>query len=302
MCQSILIQLPDRALISVNGPDARAFLQGLVSNDVNKVNPNAAIYSALLTPQGKYLFDFFVLQPNENDPNHLWIDIDQSQADTFLKRLRVFRLRSQVELTSVEPEKSVFAVLGSKVSILAKFDRGLLFSDPRHTNLGYRLLLDKSTLIPTVLSDLTIGTTEDYEDKRIALAIPKSDQDLIQEKTTLLEAGFDELNGLDWDKGCYMGQEVTARTKYRGLVKKRLFPLKREDSIPTPGSEIYQGQKKVGLVTSCSDNLALASLNVKAALAVLNKGETIHLENNEEALKIMPPDWLKKSLKKHQDE
>ena len=263
MRKSALIKLEDRALISLQGSDARPFLQGLVSNDVTKVSWQQPIYSALLTPQGKYLFDFFMLQPREDNPDLLWLETERSEANTLLKRLKIFKLRSQIDIHLVEPPCQHFALLDFPDNFEIEEPGALLFNDPRHHDLGKRLILDNGQELPSEVSDLETSDLDFYDERRIQLAVPKQGLDLIPEKTTLLEAGFEELNGLDWDKGCYMGQEVTARTKYRGLVKRRLMPLRCESSAVKSGTDLYQGKKRVGTVTSVVNNWVLASLTVK---------------------------------------
>ncbi|MDA9009562.1 folate-binding protein [Alphaproteobacteria bacterium] len=302
MRKSALIKLEDRALISLQGSDARPFLQGLVSNDVTKVSWQRPIYSALLTPQGKYLFDFFILQPREDNPDLLWLETGSSEASALLKRLKIFKLRSQIDIHLVEPTCHHFVLLDFPENLEIEEPRAQLFNDPRHPNLGKRLILDSGQNLPTKISEFETRDPDLYEVRRIQLAVPKQGLDLIPEKTTLLEAGFEELNGLDWDKGCYMGQEVTARTKYRGLVKRRLMPLRCEGSAVKPETDLYQGQKKVGTVTSVANDWVLASLTVKSAIAVFQDGEGIQADNSDIRLVLHPAVWQQFHLESSQND
>ncbi len=302
MSNPAFIRLENRALLSLQGADVRPFLQGLVSNDVTKVTHGHAVYSALLTPQGKYLFDFFIIQPNEDELDLLWLEVDASQLTDLNKRLRIFKLRSQVAIEVIQPAISFFALLNVPQPPILNDDRAVLFNDPRHPDLGQRLILETREDLPIELREIEEAAYSRYQQKCIELAVPASGQELVSDKTTLLEAGFDELNGLDWDKGCYMGQEVTARTKYRGLVKRRLMPVVVNEGSLNAGDELFQGDKKIGTVTSSMNVLGLASITVKSALAHLNQGVPIHLEDNKTSLTLAPPDWLLSVLESYPDD
>ena len=301
MRKPVVIKLEDKALISVQGPDARSFLQGLISNDVEKAGVEQAVYSALLTPQGKFLLDFLILQPENDKPDLLWLEVDQTDSQELVKRLSLFKLRSQVEVRLVEPAKAHFAILG-QTNDLETEPGWILVDDPRHEELGKRLIIDLEAEPSPLPSDLEVGERDFYEEQRIKLAIPRNKFDLIPEKTTLMEAGFDHLNGLDWDKGCYMGQEVTARTKYRGLVKRRMIPLKASADVLSVGSNLVQGEKKVGTITSAAGHWALASLTIKAARSNIDDDFAIDIEGSDAAVELAPPAWLSPLLESDVDD
>lgn len=242
-----LALLPDRAVLQVTGEDRVPFLQGLVSNDVAASAPGRAIWAALLTPQGKWLADFFILADGER----LLLDCDAAQAATVAQRLSRYRLRSKVGIAPAPMPVSV-AWDG------APPPGGVQAPDPRVPEAGWRVL--GGTMAPTAGAD-------DYDLHRLSLGLPDGSRDLESDKSTLVEAGFDELNGVSWEKGCYMGQELTARTKYRGLVKRRLTRVRVQGELPAPGTPVLLDQAEVGTMRSGHGGLGLALLRLDAIRA-----------------------------------
>lgn len=235
--------LGDRAVLRISGADRVAFLQGLVSNDVEKVTDTEAVFAAFLTPQGKYLEDFFLIA----DADSLLLDGVRDRLEALTARLKRYKLRSDVTLTP-EPELAVFACFGSGAEILPET---ISFADPRHADLGVRLI-GAADRLASILAEC--GAVEHarsaYEELRIRLGIPDGARDPIPEQTLLLEARYDELNGIDFQKGCYMGQELTARTKYRGLVKKKLMPVRIDGPLPETGTVIETADGPAGEIRS----------------------------------------------------
>jgi folate-binding protein YgfZ len=260
----------DRGLVSVSGADKQAFLQGLISQDVDRVSATHAAYGAFLTPQGKYLHDFCLAEID----GRLILDGEQGRGDELIARLKRFKLRAKVELTTAD-DLCVFAVYGEHTP--AAFDlaeepgaarwmgNGAAFVDPRSAKLGCRLIAPAADAA-AILDDLPIaeGTFEAYDTLRIRLGIPDGIRDMDVEKSILLECNFDTFNGIDWEKGCYVGQEVTARTKYRGLVKRQLLPVSVEGRTPAQGAAILAGDKQVGEIRSSHDGFAIASIRLDA--------------------------------------
>lgn len=238
--------LAARTAIEVAGVDRVAFLQGLVSNDMALAAPGRCVWAALLTPQGKWLADFFVFA----DDARLLLDAQGDQAAMVMEKLSRFRLRSQVALREL-PGLHVAAGWGD-----APMPDGVAAHDPRLPEAGWRALLP----VPP-------PSTGDYDAHRLALGLPDGSRDLDAEQSVLLEAGFDELHGVSWTKGCYMGQELTARTKYRGLVKRRLVPVRIEGEAPESGTPIMLGGAEVGEMRSSRGPRGLARLRVAAARA-----------------------------------
>lgn len=271
-----LAYLPERGVLEVAGPDRVAFLQGLVSNDVSKIPPGEAAWSALLTPQGKWLADFFVIASGDT----LLLDAEREQVPALVQRLSRFRLRSKVTLRDASGDWHVHAAWGAPPAA------GLVVADPRLAEAGWRVLT------PTPLAG--DATAEDYDRHRLALGLPDGSKDMESEKSVLLEAGFDELHGVSWSKGCYMGQELTARTRYRGLVKRRLVPVAVEGPLPARGTILTDAAgAEAGEMRSGRDSLGLALLRLDALpRAPFRAGDTtltpripawMHLPAREEA-------------------
>ena len=250
-----LAALPRRAVLAIEGEDRVSFLQGLVSNDVNEVSPGRAVWAALLTPQGKWLADFFVFA----DGDRLLLDCERDQAPAILQRLSRYRLRSKVTLR-IADELSVYASWEGAPTLQA-----ITAADPRLPEAGWRLL--SAVPLPTTALEV------DWDRHRLALGLPDGSRDLEAEKSVLLEAGFDELHGVSWSKGCYMGQELTARTKYRGLVKRRLIPVAIEGPLPPPGTPVLHDGKEVGTMRSGRDQTGLAVLRLDALDGALRCGD-----------------------------
>jgi len=257
-----LCKLDHRGLIAISGTDCLDFLQGIVSNDMNKVAAGNAVFATLLTPQGKFLFDFFII-PFEGG---VLLDCDRSVMDALMKKLKMYKLRSDVTLT----ERDDLLVVGV-YDQGDNFDTGLIagatkvFADPRSDRAGLRAIIAPEKFDKLAASsDFNVVDAVDYDRHRLRCALPEGTLDLIPEKSTLLENGYDHLNAIDWDKGCYMGQELTARTKYRGLVKKRLIPVTIDGPAPDAGSEITQDGKNVGEMRSSRHDLGMALIRAEA--------------------------------------
>jgi len=291
MPQASFVVLEDRGILAVSGPDSRAFLQGLVSNDVEKVSPDRAVYAALLTAQGKYLHDFIMAGTGDA----IWLDAEAARLADLKRRLSMYRLRAKVAIDDL-PDLAVAAVFGDgapaalglpeTAGAARAFGEGLAFVDPRLTALGARVILPRDR-IRGALAEAGLAEADfaAYDRHRLALGIPDGSRDLVLEKSILLESGFDELNGVDWQKGCYIGQELTARTKYRGLIKKRLFPVRIDGPAP-PDTEVTFGGKDAGEMRSSRDGLGLALLRLDAVAA----GQPFSA--GRATLTPMQPDWM----------
>lgn len=240
--------LTDRAVLEVTGEDRLAFLQGLVSNDVNAAAPGRAVWAALLTPQGKWLADFFLAA----EADRLLLDAEAAQAAMVQQKLLRFRLRSKVAMAPLAGWV-VQAGWGG-----APMPEGAT-PDPRLPEAGWRWL----TATPAAAD----ATPADYDAHRLALGLPDGSRDMQAEHSVLLEAGFDELHGVSWSKGCYMGQELTARTKYRGLVKRRLIPVAVEGPLPPRGTPVTLAGAEVGEMRSGLGARGLALLRLSALAA-----------------------------------
>ncbi|WP_419729159.1 YgfZ/GcvT domain-containing protein [Lichenicola sp.] len=262
-----LAHLPARAVLSVSGEDRIVFLQGLVSNDVALAGPGRAVWAALLTPQGKYLADFFIFA----DADRLLLDCEREQAPMLTTKLSRFRLRSKV----------VVAETGLAVSVAwdgtpALPPDAIAAPDPRLAAAGLRILSAEPLQ--------SEANAAEYDRHRLLLGLPDGTRDCEPDKTVLLEAGFDELAGISWTKGCYMGQELTARTRYRGLLKRRLVPVTSDAALPPPGTVLLHEGREVGVMRSSADGLGLAVLRLDHLHGTLDfEGRT---------LQARVPDWM----------
>ena len=262
-----ITQLPQRGVIAVEGEDRVAFLQGLVSNDVEAVQPGHAVWSALLTPQGKWLADFFILA----DADRLLLDCESEHVTMLLQRLTRFRLRMKVSLR-FEPDLVVSVAWGGRPDVA-----GIVVPDPRLPDFAWRILAGAALAAN--------ATPEDWDLYRLQAGLPDGSKDLESDRSVLLEAGFDELAGVSWTKGCYMGQELTARTKYRGLVKRRLVPVVVDGPLPEPGTPVLKDDLEVGTMRSGRGSIGLASIRLDAIGIGLRCGEA--------TLAAKVPEWLR---------
>jgi folate-binding protein YgfZ len=249
---SDIAHLPHRGAVSVEGEDRVAFLQGLVSADVREAAPGRALWSALLTPQGRFLFEFFIL----SDGARLVLECERERAADLAQRLSRFRLRAKVTVEDISAAVVVAAGWG-----VAALPVGLAAPDPRVEGAGWRGVFPADSA-PAA----TVGW-EAWDAHRLALGLADGSRDLEVDKTLLLEAWFDPQGGVSWTKGCYMGQELTARTKYRGLVKRRLVPVTVEGALPEPGTAVFDGAAEVGTIRSGREGRALAMLRTEALTA-----------------------------------
>ncbi len=287
--------LETRGLLRAGGPDVRDFLQGMISNDVTKVGPERALWSAFLTPQGKFLHEFFVTEEPGAGAGSLLLDCEVARLDDLRSRLARYKLRAKIELSDVSADYTVAAIFGAgalealdlpaEPGAAKPFGGGTVYTDPRLTELGARAVLPRSGA-SAALEDagFKAATQAGYDTLRIGLGVPDGSRDLEVERSPLLENGFDELHGIDWDKGCFMGQELTARTKYRALIKKRLLPVTIEGPAPEPGTQVTAEGKDAGVLRSSVDGVGLALLRLEHLEAPLVAGAA--------RLTAKKPDWV----------
>lgn len=287
--------LAHRGVLRLSGPDVRSFLQGVISNDVEKATEEQAIWAAFLTPQGKYLHDFFLVAKGDD----LLLEGERARLSDLVKRLKIYKLRAKAEIEG-PLEDVVVAVVHGESSLEAlglpprpgaakAIDGGVVFVDPRLAEAGARLLMPANEM-DSICERLGLASGDEatYEQRRIALGLPDGSRDMQVDKAILLECGFDELGGVDWDKGCYMGQELTARTKYRGLIKKRLLPLTFEGEAPAPGAKVMIGEKEIGDLRSTAGNLGIALVRLEHVTG----GESSSLNIDGVTAYPKMPSWL----------
>ncbi|MCA4917129.1 MAG: folate-binding protein YgfZ [Phenylobacterium sp.] len=255
---TICVRLTDRALVEVSGEDRVAFLQGLLSQSVEDLSPGEACYGALLTPQGRLLFDLFII----GRPDAVWLDVAAERRDDLLARLKIYRLRSRVELRSLETE--IWACWPDAPG------PGWV-ADPRREGLAWRAWGPADPPAET-------GGPEDWRRRRLAFGVGDSD-DFDFDRDYPVELNFDQVGGIDFAKGCFVGQETTSRMKRRGQVKTRLVPIRFEGPPPARGSEVLNGALRAGEVRSGVDGLALALLRLdRIDGALTSEGRTVSVE------------------------
>jgi hypothetical protein len=294
MSNGFYTTLSDRAVLKVEGADAPGFLQGLITNDVDKISDTRAVYAALLTPQGKILFDFFVSAQG----NAYLVDCASAQAGELRKRLTFYRLRAAVEITDVSGEYDVGAAwgdgsnfgLGSEPGSAVALGGGVVFVDPRSAAAGLRAVVAKGALAETAATySLEAATAEDYHAHRISLGLADSTVDIGSGELFPHESNLDQLNGVDFKKGCYVGQEVVSRTEHRSTARKRIVPVTVEGGAATAGATINAGEKSIGTLMSVDKGSAIALIRLDRAQSALDA--SIAIEADGHALTLHQPEW-----------
>ncbi|MEI7790421.1 MAG: folate-binding protein [Alphaproteobacteria bacterium] len=246
--------LDDRAVLAISGPQAREFLQGLVTNDViGGLAPGSGLYTALLSPQGKILFDFLV---TEGD-GALLLDVARGAAEALLRKLKMYRLRAKVDVELREPLGVYLNLAGHPDNRPTPYaDRAITFIDPRLAALGRRSIGAMAEM------PANLAGPRAYHEHRIALGVPEG-TDFGFEKTFALDAGLDELNGVSFTKGCYIGQELTSRMKHRATSRKRILTVAADAALPAPGASVTRGDTDIGELVSVygSHGFALVRLD-----------------------------------------
>ena len=278
-CQAAL--LADRAVLRVTGADARKFLQGMLTNDVGKLADGQAMYAGLLAPQGKILFELFVVAARED----LLIDVAKDRLAELIKRLVFYRLRSKVEMKE-EPDLAVAAVWGASPRLP---DGAIAYPDPRLATLGLRVLLPGSASFSEL--GCARAAEADYHAMRIRLGVPEGGRDYRFGDTFPHEALFDQLNGVDFKKGCYVGQELVSRMEHRGLARKRVVPVEGKAELPPSGTEVTAGGVPIGTLGSSSGTSGLALIRLDRAEEALAKGS--ELKAGEVKITLRQPEFAR---------
>ena len=245
MEENSIIILKDRDIISVSGSDSASFLQNVITNDVNKLNESGSLYSALLTPQGKYLYDFFILKHGKN----YLIDCESEAAENLLSCFQKYKLNANIEFKNITSDNSVAIITYKKFQQIQKNDIvDIVFSDPRTNLMGARIIskLEKLNLAIKKLG-LKLTDEEQYFETAHALGLPIKGLKKLQNQIFALELNFEEEKGVDFKKGCYIGQENTSRMKLGSKLRRRILPLKTSDELKD-GSEIFFKNKVIGKV------------------------------------------------------
>jgi tRNA-modifying protein YgfZ len=256
--------LSGRGVIRVAGADAPKYLQGLITNDIGKAQDGSAVHSGLLSPQGKILFDFIVV--GAAAVGGYYLDVAHDKAGELVKRLVFYRLRAKVEIAE-EPARLVLACWGEPPRLP---EGAVAYPDPRLPDLGLRVIL------PAGASAAALGCSPaseaDYDALRIKLGMPEGGQDYRFGETFPHEALFDQLNGVDFAKGCYVGQEVVSRMEHRGTARRRIVPIEGEAALPAPGSSVEAAGVPIGSLGSVSGASGLALVRLDRAEEALARG------------------------------
>jgi hypothetical protein len=237
MSKGQAFHLTDRGVVEVAGPDAVTFLQGLATNDVAKVQAGRAVYAALLTPQGKVIYDFLIAVAPDGA---LWLDCVKAHAADLSARLRKYKLRAKVTVTDRTNDLTVFALSHPPTN-----SRGVVFEDPRLPQLGIRAVVPGSDTT-SIESEFEGRDAAEYEARRLALGVPNAATDIPPETQFPLDCNFEELHGVDFEKGCYVGQELTARMKHRATARRRMLPVNATTALPPAGTVLKMGNSDVG--------------------------------------------------------
>lgn len=253
--------LTDRGVLRVSGADAKTFLQGLITNDLNKTDDGGAIFAGLLSPQGKILFDFFVVP----DGNGFLIEAPAESVDALAKRLSFYKLRSHVTVEA-EPTWTVAAAWGGTPALP---DGAIAFADPRLPELGLRILLPDGVRLGEAAC--SSASEADYHAHRIALGVPEGGPDYAYGDTFPHEALYDQLEGVDFKKGCYVGQEVVSRMQHRNTARKRVVPVDGDAPLE-PGAEVVAGAVPLGAIGSAQGPHGLALLRLDRLASAKAKG------------------------------
>ncbi|MHC4045072.1 CAF17-like 4Fe-4S cluster assembly/insertion protein YgfZ [Bradyrhizobium sp. 23AC] len=278
--------LPDRGVVKVAGEDARNFLNGLVTTDLDRLKPGLGRFGALLTPQGKIIVDFLITEAPAGHGGGFLIDCPKALAESLATKLKFYKLRAKVTVENLD------------LGVLAAWDGqpaaqpDLAFADPRDQGLGYRILIPED--LKEKLSDL-IGAelveATDYEAHRIALGVPRGGLDFMYSDAFPHETNMDRLAGVDFDKGCYVGQEVVSRMQHRGTARTRSVKILLDGPSPEAGATILAGDKPVGTIGSTSGGKGIALVRIDRVADALDAGQP--LTAGGLALKLAEPDVVR---------
>src|SRR5256885_8184459 len=284
--------LPDRGVVKVSGEDARNFLNGLVTTDITLLQPGLGRFGALLTPQGKITADFLITEAPAGHGGGFLIDAPRALAQNLADKLGFYKLRAKVAVENISDHMGVLAVWDGEPAV--KPD--LAFADPRLEALGWRILVPedlKQKVADLIGADLT--DSDAYEAHRIASGVPRGGLDFMYSDAFPHETNMDRLHGVDFDKGCYVGQEVVSRMQHRGTARTRTVRIILDDFSPEPGATILAGDKPVGTMGSASGKNGLALIRTDRVSDALEAG--VKLTAGGLPIRIAEPDDLRPSPK-----
>lgn len=282
--------LPDRGVVKVAGDTARTFLNGLLTNDMAKVAPGTPCFAALLTPQGKIIVDFIVAEAPAADGGGFFLDVPRALAPELVAKLNFYKLRAKVMVEDLSEGLGVLAVWDGQSHDIGETDYGLCYPDPRLPALGARIMLPPH-LAAEAAADLGAKLTDadTYEAHRIALGIPRGGHDFIYGDTFPHEADMDQLRGVDFHKGCYVGQEVVSRVEHRATARSRVVPIAYDEFSPVAGLPVMAGDKQIGQLGSTAQGRGLALLRLDRVADALKSGTPLTAGGIE--IRAQKPQW-----------
>jgi folate-binding protein YgfZ len=280
--------LPDRGVVKVVGDAARKFLNGLITSDIGKVTPEQAVFAALLTPQGKIIVDFIVAEAAADDGGGFFLDCPRALAPTLMQRLNFYKLRAKVIIEDLSETLGVLAIWDSG----RPTEYGLCFADPRLPELGLRAMLPPH-LAAEAAADLAAEfvDADAYEAHRIALAVPRGGLDFIYGDAFPHETDMDQLGGVDFDKGCFVGQEVVSRMEHRASARNRIVSITYEGFAPEAGTPVNAGEKAIGTLGSTAQGRGVAMLRLDRLADALSAEAS--LSAGGVALNARKPGWAR---------
>jgi folate-binding protein YgfZ len=278
--------LPDRGVVKAAGGDARKFLNGLITTDLGKVTPAQSGFGALLTPQGKIIVDFLLAEAEAADGGGFFFDCPRALAPALVQRLNFYKLRAKVAVEDLSESLGVLAIWEQP----GRTEYGLCYDDPRLPELGLRCVLPPA-LAGEAAADLGARLVEPpaYEAHRIALGIPRGGLDFIYSDAFPHETDMDQLGGVDFDKGCFVGQEVVSRIEHRGTARTRVVPVSYDGFAPEAGTPVSAGSKTVGTLGSTAQGHGLAMLRLDRAADALAAGQPLVAGGVE--MRLVKPAW-----------
>lgn len=284
--------LNDRGVVKVAGDGARAFLHGLVTADVLKLTHGEARFCALLTPQGKIIADFFVAEAPENRDGGFFLDLPRAIAATLVERLNLYKLRAKVLIEDLSETLGVLAAWNGGGKIDRATQYGLAYADPRLPALGLRIMIPPH-LAAAMAAELGVElvAADDYEAHRIALGVPQGGIDFKYGDAFPHESDMDQLNGVDFGKGCYVGQEVVSRMEHRGTARTRAVPVGYDGAAPQAGAAILAGERQVGTMGSAAAGRGVALVRLDRAAEAMAQGEP--LTGGGVPLRLVKPGWAR---------
>jgi folate-binding protein YgfZ len=288
--------LPDRGVVKVVGDDARRFLNGVVTADMAKVSPQHARFAALLTPQGKIIIDFIVAEAHPGDGGGFFLDCPRALAPELTQKLTFYRLRAKVIVEDLSDMLGVMAVwdgaAGGGAGGAGDTEYGLAYADPRLEALGTRVMLPPH-LAATAAQDVgaELVDASRYDAHRIALAVPRGGLDFSYGDAFPHEADMDQLAGVDFAKGCYVGQEVVSRIEHRASARTRVVPVLFDGFAPEPGTPVTAGEKTIGTMGSSANGRGLALLRLDRLADAL--ADAVEVRTGSVAIEPLKPDWAR---------